>query len=271
MYRPGLLIVIAVVPGPEGEELTIWDSKESQFASGLEYAVTLDASDPVNDLDWSATPDTQSILAVGYARRIDILCQQRATYFEDDPGWAVVKQISLEGILPHPISDSIWLANGSLLVGAGHQMLLYGQAHKESSKEDESLFEVVARRNGPLVDYHPQMLLQCLLWEKLELVKQIICNLARDVQRYREWERVPELQEGPFEWTSVGVEAMLQRADGGESRAGLNGASGRQKREFLFDAVDSYAQCAISCPLIYMPSLMIMQAGRHGVLPIARR
>lgn len=26
-----------VVPGPEGEELTIWDSTESEFASGMEY------------------------------------------------------------------------------------------------------------------------------------------------------------------------------------------------------------------------------------------
>lgn len=25
------------MPGPEGEELTIWDSQESEFASGLEY------------------------------------------------------------------------------------------------------------------------------------------------------------------------------------------------------------------------------------------
>lgn len=32
------------------------------------------------------------------------------------------------------------------------------------SEEDESLFEYVARRNGPLEDYHPQMILQCLLW-----------------------------------------------------------------------------------------------------------
>lgn len=27
-----------------------------------------------------------------------------------------------------------------------------------------SLFELVAIRNSPLVDFHPQMLLQCLLW-----------------------------------------------------------------------------------------------------------
>lgn len=30
-----------VVPIPEGEELTIWDSKESEFSLGLEYRQTL--------------------------------------------------------------------------------------------------------------------------------------------------------------------------------------------------------------------------------------
>lgn len=37
---------------------------------------------------------------------------------------------------------------------------------KQSEKDGESLFEYVARQNGPLDDYHPQMLLQCLLWGK---------------------------------------------------------------------------------------------------------
>ena len=62
---------------------------------------------------------------------------------------------------------------------------------------DETLFELVARLNGPLDDYHPQMLLQCLIWgeriyhvvlfsdilmmfsDKTEIVKEIILNLAR--------------------------------------------------------------------------------------------
>jgi len=30
--------------------------------------------------------------------------------------------------------------------------------------EQEGLFEYVARENGPLEQFHPQMLLQCLLW-----------------------------------------------------------------------------------------------------------
>ncbi len=69
-------------------------------------------------------------------------------------------------MIPHPISDSIWLARGTLLVGAGHLMFMYGQKERASlaEPESESLFEHVARLNGPLDDWNPQMILQCLLW-----------------------------------------------------------------------------------------------------------
>ena len=40
-YRLMLIRRGAVVPTPEGEELTIWDSKESEFSLGLEYQQTL--------------------------------------------------------------------------------------------------------------------------------------------------------------------------------------------------------------------------------------
>jgi hypothetical protein len=29
--------MVTVVSGPDGDELTIWDSQESEFATGLEY------------------------------------------------------------------------------------------------------------------------------------------------------------------------------------------------------------------------------------------
>jgi hypothetical protein len=41
-------------------------------------------------------------------------------------------------------------------------MFLYGEV--EAEQDEESFFDVVARENAPLDDYHPQMLLQCLLW-----------------------------------------------------------------------------------------------------------
>jgi hypothetical protein len=53
-------------------------------------------------------------------------------------------------------------------------MFLYGQLNPkprvssikntDSEQTEQSLFEYVARENGPLEQFHPQMLLQCLLW-----------------------------------------------------------------------------------------------------------
>ncbi|KAI0721213.1 RAVE protein 1 C terminal-domain-containing protein [Cerioporus squamosus] len=209
---------------PEGEELTIWDSKESEFSLGLEYRQTLSASDPINDLDWTATPDNQSILAMGFAHRIELLCQQRATYFDETPAWGVCWRIDMSAMIPHPINDSIWLARGTLLVGAGHLMFMYGQKALPAAEatEQESLFEHVARLNGPLDDYHPQMILQCLLWEKVELVKSIIVNLARNIESGRSM----------HEWENLPIERYLQNDE--EVKAQSHGAH-RPKYSLLFD------------------------------------
>ncbi|KAJ8083807.1 regulator of (H+)-ATPase in vacuolar membrane [Marasmius tenuissimus] len=181
----------------EGEELTIWDSKESEFASGLEYHRIF--SDTINDLDWTSTPDMQSILAVGFLQHVELICQQRMTYFDEGPGWTTCWRIEIGSFIPYSISDSIWLAGGNLLVGAGHQMFLYGSRHHEG--DEESLFEYVARQNGPLPDYHPQMLLQCLLWDKVELVKEVIVNLSRAVEN---------LNKSRTSWTPLTVERFLK-------------------------------------------------------------
>lgn len=207
-----------IAPTDGGEELTIWDSHESEFASGLEFRRVF--SDRINDLDWTATPDMQSILAVGFLHHVELLCQQRMTYFDEGPGWAMCWRVEIGNFIPHPISDSIWLADGALLVGAGHQMLLYAQA--AGGGRDETLFEYAARQNGPLPDYHPQMLLQCLLWDKVELVKEIIVNLAKDFER-----RKP----GEVLWhTEMPLERFLRKGQSPE-----HGAMQKKRYTILFN------------------------------------
>jgi len=78
-------------------------------------------------------------------------------------------------------------------------MYLYSEPQPVVGKEQqETLMEYVSKKSGPLEDYHPQMLLQCLLWgkpllfesscltdvsaEKLEVVKEIIMNLVRAIR-----------------------------------------------------------------------------------------
>jgi RAVE protein 1 C terminal len=130
----------------------------------------------------------------------------------------------MNSITKHPIADSVWIAGGQLLTGAGHQMI---QAKPGFSFRDNApskdLFETVARHNGPLPDYHPQMLLQCLLWgpslsqrrltvanvalEKIAVVKQIIVRLAQGLKYLTPEERAT------FELPSLPVESFLEGQD----------------------------------------------------------
>ncbi|KAG2023063.1 WD repeat-containing protein [Coprinopsis cinerea AmutBmut pab1-1] len=191
-----------VVEKADFDELTIWDSTVSEFSTGLEY--TEIRPDRILDLDWSSTPDMQSILAVGYAHHVDLLCQQRSTYFDEGPGWAVCQRLEIHSITPYSISDSIWTSHGSFLIAAGKEMYLFSDPPDPGTgKPQERLFEHIARLNGPLADFHPQMLLQCLLWEKTELAKEIITNLCQDVKRHEQLGYVDR-------WRTLPVERFLQ-------------------------------------------------------------
>ncbi|EIW86859.1 hypothetical protein CONPUDRAFT_46132 [Coniophora puteana RWD-64-598 SS2] len=244
---------VLVVPCQGEEELTIWDSKESEFASGLEFSKT--NTDPINDLDWTSTPDGQSVLAIGFAHRIELICQQRKTYFDDEPGWATCYTIDLESIIPYRISDSIWLHDGSLLVAAGHVLCLYSQA-TASSDGSEGLFEHVARHNGVLPDYHPQMLLQCLLWGKLELVKDVIVKLGKSMDDYIadtsnefHWDPIPidqYLQNNPDGFQSLPSKKYKQLFDG------LNNSDHRDEEPFSRPTVTQLLEHLEEHPVLHL-------------------
>jgi hypothetical protein len=63
--------------------------------------------------------------------------------------------------------------------------------------EPEDVFQLVASQNGPVVDYHPTILAQCVLRDKVDLVKSILVSLAealrtavREEQRRIVWKRL---------------------------------------------------------------------------------
>lgn len=104
-------------------------------------------------------------------------------------------------------------------------MSLYGEQPSEGNNEEsETLFEHVARHNGPLEDYNPQMILQCLLWskaihtiiirlissistDKIELVKNIIVNLAHNLEETL----------NIYDWKGVPVEEFFQKDETSQS------------------------------------------------------
>jgi RAVE protein 1 C terminal len=99
---------------------------------------------------------------------------------------------------PHPIGDSLWLSNGSLVIGAGNQLFVYSRKIHEmddlfkplqlSSRKEwlNDIFDIVSHLNGPVPVYHPQFLQQCILAGKSNLVEEILVKLHKELKRYHE-------------------------------------------------------------------------------------
>lgn len=174
--------------------LTIWDTNGAQ----LEYEEHFGQKDIIRDLDWTSTPDMQSILAVGFPHKVILLSQLRYDYLDARPSWTQVREIWIRDLTPHPIGDSCWLNNGHLVIGAGNQIFVYDNeidAHDRLVSHLRipsrglgfvDLFEVVSRLNGPLPVFHPQFLAQCILSGKSNLVHSILVNLHRKLKFYTE-------------------------------------------------------------------------------------
>lgn len=167
--------------------LTIWDSWSGQ----LEHDVKYEASDTIQDLDWSSTPDDQSILAVGFPYKVVILTQKRYDYLDAGAAWAPIREIRVKELTSHPIGDSTWLGSGNLVIGAGTQLYIYDKNVATSDNmiadlsmpvphhQSLNLFDLVTYLNGPLPVFHPQFLAQCILAGKMLRVQQIIIGLFK--------------------------------------------------------------------------------------------
>ncbi|KAF2003615.1 hypothetical protein P154DRAFT_617532 [Amniculicola lignicola CBS 123094] len=174
--------------------LTIWNTRSGQ----LEYEEKFEGNGIIQDLDWSSTPDNQSILAVGFPHRVVIYAQLRYDYLNAGPSWVPIRDVRIRDITPHPIGDSVWLGSGNLVICAGNQLFIQDE-HVEVTeglfpslrmisrkKAALDIFTAVSRLNGPLPIYHPQILSQCVLSGKLLLVQRILIRLYQKLKFFSE-------------------------------------------------------------------------------------
>ncbi|POR36261.1 Regulator of V-ATPase in vacuolar membrane protein 1, partial [Tolypocladium paradoxum] len=186
----GSMLKKAALVNSARSQLTIWDIGGSR----LEFDEDYTRQNVIQDLDWTSTPDGQSILAVGFQYRVVLLSQMRFDYLNKGPAWAPIREISIRELTPHPIGDSTWLGDGHLVVGAGNQLFVYDRragsgdslmahvrlAHRKDGTWD--LFEAVQRFNGPIPVFHPQFLSQCILAGKSSLVRRILAALHKTLK-----------------------------------------------------------------------------------------
>lgn len=196
----GSMLKKAALVNSTRSQFTIWDIGGAR----LEFAETYQTHNVIQDLDWTSTPDSQSILAVGFQYRVLLLSQMRFDYLNKGPAWASIREISIRELTPHPIGDSTWLSDGHLVIGAGNQMFVHDRSigssdqliadsrmpHRKDGAWD--MFEAVQRFNGPLPVFHPQFLSQCILVGKSDLVRRILISLHNTLKYYIAGEKVDD-------------------------------------------------------------------------------
>ena len=184
LVKGSVLQKVAVVDS-KSNRLTIWDTRSSQ----MEHELFCDPLDSLQDLDWSSTPDRQSILAAGFRYKVVILSQLRYDYLSSSPAWIPIREINIKQLTSDPIADSVWLSHGSLVVGTGNQLLVYGPDVSASNQaianlrtpihHEQSLdvFDLIKILNTQLPVFHPQFVGQAVLADKWDLVQAIIVAL----------------------------------------------------------------------------------------------
>lgn len=190
----GTSIRKAALADADRTTLTIWNTNTAQ----LEYEEKFEGNGIIQDLDWSSTPDNQSVLAVGFPHRVSIYAQLRFDYLNAGPSWVKIKDIRIRDITPRPIGDSVWLGSGNIVICAGNQLFLEDEhiqitedlfpGLRELSRKEASvdIFTAVSRLNGPLPVYDPQLLSQCVLAGKLLLAQRILLRLYQKLKFFTE-------------------------------------------------------------------------------------
>ncbi|KAK9470328.1 RAVE protein 1 C terminal-domain-containing protein [Dipodascopsis tothii] len=169
--------------------LTIWDIREQH----LEYEEQFEALNTIQDLDWICSPDSQSILSVGFPSKVNLYCQLRFDYTKELPAWSSFREISVTPFTTRSIADSIWLDDGTLVIGSGNQLFIVDKKIDSASADKVqhllphkiplgNIFDVVSVLNGPLPLYHPQLLTQSVFAGKSNQARNILTNLLRELR-----------------------------------------------------------------------------------------
>ncbi|KAJ5738784.1 hypothetical protein N7493_001939 [Penicillium malachiteum] len=238
----GSTIRKAALVDKDRTHLTIWDTNNAQ----LEFEEHFPQHDIIRDLDWTSTPDMQSILAVGFPHKVILLSQLRYDYLDSQPSWTQIREIWIRDLTPHPIGDSCWLTYGHLVIGAGNQLFIYdkdidaadplvsGLRIPSRGQSTIDLFDLVSRLNGPLPVFHPQFLAQCILAGKSTLVHSILMNLHRKLKFYTEGDDLDGFLDMPTESFYEEQEA-LQKAASKEIRSSFIEASSEDEESSVVD------------------------------------
>lgn len=189
-YIRGSSIAKFAIVDETRRKFTIWDLKRNV----LEYEEVVESE--IQDIDWTSTDNKQSILAIGFEDFSLLYTQLRYDYTNKNPSFQVIRKIDIKNYTTHKIGDSIWLKDGTLVIGTGNQIFVADkkldlQNDKFTRKSlgsrnivSNDILNLCSVLNGPLPLFHPQILIQALFNDKIEIVKEILLRLFLKMREF---------------------------------------------------------------------------------------
>ncbi|KAJ9125509.1 hypothetical protein QFC22_000470 [Naganishia vaughanmartiniae] len=143
--------------------LRVWDVESARFGSGLEYV--FDTKRTVDACAFS--PEQAHLLAFAYGNTVAVLS---LISYGMKTSWEPVFTVDLPIFSVADITNLAWIPGNSLLVTNNVQALILSDV-LDRGDYSSSVVSVVASKQAPLPDAHPENLVQCVIWDKFPLVK----------------------------------------------------------------------------------------------------
>ena len=167
------------------------------------------------------------MLAVASQQAVYIFCPRRITYVDrlrpasKVPKWDAIAKIDVTSLGRLTITGIVWQSDHTLTVAASNLVLGFnGTLQSQHAVSGSHLIELAIEQAGSLRDSDPEVILQCLIWDKVGIALEIFTNIAHAIDnlvsseplqvKSIEWERVEILQARwdsqkgkvsvPFEW-----------------------------------------------------------------------
>lgn len=232
-------LVALVSEGKGARQLEVWDVAASEFASPLQFSQTI-ANKQVVAMDWLEDEQSEGLLVIASLHRITVLSRKRPSLFEGSvettQSWRVLACLTLDSITTRPLTAVNWTPEAAIVAATGATLHLVGPLITDGQgvkAERQYLLRIAAATLGPLPSYHPSMLLQCMLWVKLDVAKRLASELLNAV------EHVPAGETAVVdEFTDLQIEEILHDVRSQESIYLGNGAP-NTSHAALFDNSDN--------------------------------
>ncbi|CAG8616565.1 5229_t:CDS:10, partial [Paraglomus brasilianum] len=175
---------VALVSGAR-DKVSIWEAITPRLPSLKEYVI--ESSETIVDVDWLYTSCGGLVLAVASAQKITIYTRLRKIDTLVRECWIALTDIQIP-LASQSVSAIAWVSSGTLVVASGNQLRCYSKWMNAAKLRQVSrmtgineklptIFHAVSHVNGPLPHHHPSVLLQYLLWGKMDLVKLVLVHL----------------------------------------------------------------------------------------------